>query len=50
VVAVALVCTQWFHLGDQAVFFTVAAGNVISAGVMLVLFLRVERALRIRSR
>ena len=50
VVTVALVCTQWFHLGDQAVFLTVAAGNVISAGVMLVLFLRVERALRIRSR
>jgi uncharacterized protein (DUF3084 family) len=33
-------------MGDQAVFVTVAAGNVISAAVMLMLFLRIERSMR----
>jgi putative MATE family efflux protein len=49
VVAVALVCTQWLGLGDRAVFVTVAAGNVVSAAVMVILFLRVERGIRARS-
>lgn len=49
VVAVALVCTQWLGLGDQAVFVTVAAGNVISAGVMATLFLRIQRGIRVRA-
>jgi putative MATE family efflux protein len=48
VVVVALVCTQWLGLGDQAVFFAVAAGNAISAVVMVILFLRIERGIRIR--
>ena len=50
VVGVALVCTQWLGLGDRAVFFTVAAGNVVSAAVMVTLFLRVERSMRLRPR
>lgn len=50
VVGVALLCTQWFGLGDRAVFFTVAAGNVVSAAVMVTLFLRVERSMRLRRR
>jgi putative MATE family efflux protein len=49
VVVVALICTQWLGLGDQAVFFTVAAGNVTSAAVMVVLFLRTEHRMRIRA-
>ena len=48
VVAVALTCTQWFGLGDRAVFLTVAAGNVISAAVMASLFLRVQYRIRTR--
>ena len=48
VVAVSLVCTQWLGLGDQAVFVTVAAGNVVSAAVMLTLFVRIERSMRVK--
>jgi putative MATE family efflux protein len=46
VVSAALVCTQAFGMGDRAVFVTVAAGNVASAGVMLILLLRLQRRMR----
>ncbi len=45
VMAVALVCTQWLRMADRAVFAVVAASNVLSAGVMLVLFVRVRQTI-----
>lgn len=50
VLTAALVCTQWLGMGDRAVFVSVAAGNVLSAAVMLILFIRVERSMRARVR
>ena len=46
VVVIAVVCTHWLGMADRAVFFTIAVANVISAGVMCALFLRVERSIR----
>ncbi len=43
VLAVALVCTQWLGMADRAVFTTIAIGNVLSAAVMLMLFLHIYR-------
>ena len=43
VLAVAVICTQWFGMADRAVFTTIAVGNVLSAAVMLGLFLRTQR-------
>jgi Na+-driven multidrug efflux pump len=42
VLGVALVCTQWLGMADRAVFTTIAVANVLSAAVMLVLFLRIH--------
>lgn len=50
VLTAALVCTQWLGMGDRAVFVAVAAGNVVSAAVMLTLFTRIERSMRVRGR
>jgi putative MATE family efflux protein len=38
-----VVCTQWLGFGAPAVFLVIATGNVLSAAVMVVLFLRVLR-------
>jgi Na+-driven multidrug efflux pump len=46
VLSASLVCTQWLGMGDRAVFVTIAAGNVTSAAVMLILFLRLERRMQ----
>lgn len=46
VLAMALVCTQWLGMADRAVFAIIAAFNVVSAGVMLALFMRVRRSMR----
>jgi putative MATE family efflux protein len=43
VLIAALVCTQWLDMGDHAVFLAVAAGNVLSAAAMVLLFVRAER-------
>jgi len=42
VLAVALACTQWFGMGDRAVFAAVAVGNALSAAALFVLFRRVH--------
>ncbi len=42
VLAVALVCTQRLGMADRAVFTSIAAGNVVSAAVMLGLFLYIH--------
>jgi Na+-driven multidrug efflux pump len=44
--AVALVCTRGFGLGEGAVFATIATGNVVSTVAMVALFLLTERRLR----
>jgi len=44
VLTVALICTQWLGMADRAVFVTVAAGNMLSAGILVVLFLRLQRS------
>jgi MATE family, multidrug efflux pump len=49
VVGTALVCTQWLGMDDRAVFFAVAAGNVLSAVVMLALFVRLQHRMRRRA-
>ncbi len=46
VLAVAIGATRWLGLGERAVFAAVAAGNTISAAVMLGLFARTERRIR----
>jgi Na+-driven multidrug efflux pump len=46
VLAVAIVCTQWLGLGERAVFTSIAVANVLSAGVMITLFVLTERRLR----
>lgn len=46
VLTVAMMCTQWFGMGERAVFATIAAGNVLSAGAMIALFVRTHRRLR----
>ena len=46
VLAVSLFCTQRLGMGDQAVFATVSAANILSAIVMFALFVRTEQALR----
>jgi Na+-driven multidrug efflux pump len=46
VLAVALVCTQWFGLTEHAVFATIAAGNVLSAIAMVALFARTQGGVR----
>ena len=46
VLGVALVCTQWLGMADRAVFATIAGGNVLSAVVMLALFIRTHRSMR----
>ncbi|MFQ5667087.1 MAG: MATE family efflux transporter [Candidatus Binatia bacterium] len=46
VLSAALICTQWLGLADRAVFVAIAAGNVLSAGVMFLLFRRAHRAMR----
>jgi Na+-driven multidrug efflux pump len=46
VLAVSLLCTQWFGLADRAVFITIAAANILSAAIMVTLFLRVQRTWR----
>jgi len=43
VLVIALVCTQWLGMADRAVFTTIALGNVVSAAVMLGLFLYIHR-------
>ncbi len=43
VLAGAIVCTQWFGLGERSVFATIALGNVIGATVLLALFAGSER-------
>lgn len=43
VLAVSLLCTQWLGMADRAVFTTIAVANVLSAGVMVLLFIRVRR-------
>jgi putative MATE family efflux protein len=47
VLGVALVCTQWLGMADRAVFATVAVGNVLSAIVMLLLFLRIQHRMQV---
>jgi putative MATE family efflux protein len=46
VVGAALVCTQWLGMQDQAVFASVAIGNVMAAAVMVGLFRSVQRQMR----
>jgi putative MATE family efflux protein len=46
VVGIAVVSTRWLGLAERAVFTTIAAANVVSAAVLLVLFLRGERRMR----
>ena len=46
VLIVAVICTRWLGMADRAVFATVAAGNVMSATVLLVLFVRLRRSWR----
>ncbi|HVN87462.1 MAG TPA: MATE family efflux transporter [Candidatus Binatia bacterium] len=48
VLAVALFCTQWLGLADRSVYITVAVANVLSAGLMTTLFVRVHRTARRR--
>jgi putative MATE family efflux protein len=50
VVSISLLCTQWLGLGDRAVFTTVAAGNIVSAVIMSLLFWRTERVLTASSK
>jgi len=45
VLAVALLCTQWLGMTERAVFVTIAAGNVLSAIAMILLFARTHREL-----
>lgn len=49
VVGASVIAVSWYGLGDWVVFAIVAAGNIVSAVMMLLLFLRVERRMR-RSR
>jgi len=49
VLAVALLATQYFGLGERAVFLTIAAGNVGSAAAMAALFGRAHRRMRGRN-
>jgi len=49
VLTVAVVCTHALGLGERAVFATIAAANVLSAGGMVVLFMLTERGLRVAS-
>jgi Na+-driven multidrug efflux pump len=46
VLGVAVACTHGLGLGEQAVFTTIAAGNVMSAAGMVALFVLTERRLR----
>jgi len=46
VLGVSLFCTRWLGMADRAVFTTIAAGNVVSAGVMLILFARIQRGIQ----
>ena len=46
VLVAAVVCTQWLGLDEHAVFAAIAAGNVLSAVVMVFLFVATERRLR----
>jgi putative MATE family efflux protein len=46
VLAVAVLCTHRFGLGEAAVFKTIAVGNLISAAGMVALFALVERRVR----
>jgi Na+-driven multidrug efflux pump len=46
VLAVAVICTQWLGMADRAVFTTIALGNVLSAAVMLGLFVSIQRRAR----
>jgi putative MATE family efflux protein len=43
---VAIFCTHGLGLGERAVFTTIAASNVVSAGAMVALFRATERRLR----
>jgi hypothetical protein len=45
VLAVAIGCTRILGLGEQAVFTTIALGNLASAGALVVLFVAAERRL-----
>ncbi len=44
-VAAAILVTRWWGLGERAVFAVIAAGNVVSAAGMLVLYRRLVRGL-----
>ncbi|HLY39026.1 MAG TPA: MATE family efflux transporter [Candidatus Binatia bacterium] len=46
VLAVAIVCTRVLGLGEQAVFTTIAVGNVVSAVGLVALFILADRRLR----
>jgi putative MATE family efflux protein len=46
VLAVAIGCTRWLGLGEDAVFAAVSVANVVSALVMLALFVTTERRIR----
>ena len=46
VLGAAIVCVRWLGLDDRAVFTAVAVGNVLSAAVMVTLFVTTERRLR----
>ena len=46
VLAVAVLCTHRFGLGDAAVFKTIAVGNLVSAAGMVAMFALVERRVR----
>ncbi len=47
VLVAAVVCTHGLGFGERAVFTAIAAGNVLSAAVMIALFLATERRLRL---
>jgi Na+-driven multidrug efflux pump len=46
VLAVAVLCTHRFGLGEAAVFKTIAVGNLVSAAGMVAMFALVERRVR----
>src|SRR5262245_51722206 len=46
VLGAAIVCTHGLGLGERAVFSAIAVGNVLSAVVMIALFIATERRLR----
>src|SRR5262249_32847520 len=46
VLGAAIICTHGLGLGERAVFSAIAVGNVLSAVVMIALFIAAERRLR----